>query len=48
MTQTSTTNWEDMYDPDVNKHAINLSNHIISIAMECIPNRLTRIRPGEP
>ena len=43
----STTNWEDMYDPDVNKHALNLSNHIKSIAMECIPNRLTRIRPGE-
>ena len=44
----STTNWENMYDPDVNKHALNLSNHITYIAMECIPNRLTRIRPGEP
>ena len=36
MTQTST-----------NK-LFNLSNHITSIAMECIPNRLIRIRPGEP
>ena len=37
-----------MYDTDVNKHALKLSNYITSIAMECIPNRLTRIRPGEP
>ena len=40
--------WENLYDPDVNKHALNLSNQITSLAMECIPNRLTRIRPGEP
>ena len=40
--------WENQYDPDVNKHALNLSNQITSLAMECIPNRLTRIRPDEP
>ena len=40
--------WENLYDADVNKYALNISNQIMSLAMECIPIRLTRIRPGEP
>lgn len=40
----SSTNWADFYDIDVNKHAQNLSDYIISIAMACIPYKQTRIR----
>ena len=42
------TNWDNLYDTDINKHAQNISNHIITIAKECIPNRKTRIKPDEP
>ena len=44
----SSTTWENLYDQDLNKYAQNLSDKINSLAMECIPNRLTRIRHGEP
>ena len=44
----SLTNWDSLYDIDINKHAQNISNHIIKIAKECIPNTKTRIKPDEP
>ena len=44
----STTNWERIYDQDVNKHVQNITEHIIDISRACIPNRLTRILPDEP
>ena len=44
----SITNWDTLYDTDINKHAQNISNHIITFAKECIPNRKTRIKPEEP
>ena len=44
----SLTNWDLFYDTDINIHAQNISNHIIAIAKECIPNRKTRIKPDEP
>ena len=42
------TNWDNLYDADINKYAQNISNHIIMVAKECIPNRKTRIKPDEP
>ena len=42
------TDWSSFYDVDVNKHALNITDYIIVIAKECIPNRMTRIRPCEP
>ena len=44
----SRTNWDTLYDTDITKYAENISNHIIAIAKECIPNRKTRIKPDEP
>ena len=44
----SLTDWESFYDTDINKHAMGITNHITDIAKECIPNRVTRIRPCEP
>ena len=44
----SLTNWNNLYDADVNKHARNITNHIMNIAKESIPNRMTRIKPDEP
>ena len=44
----SLTDWESFYDTDINKHALGITNHITDIAKECIPNRVTRIRPCEP
>ena len=44
----SLTNWDNLYDADINKYAQNISNHIIMIAKECVPNRKTRIKPDVP
>ena len=44
----ASTNWAVLHDPDINIHALNISEHIQEIAKECIPNRTTRIRPSEP
>ena len=44
----SLTDWESFYDTDINKHALGITNHITDITKECIPNRVTRIRPCEP
>ena len=44
----SFTDWDTLYDPDVNIHAQHITNHIMSLTNECIPNRMTRIRQREP
>ena len=44
----SLTDWESFYDTDINKHALGITNHKTDIAKECIPNRVTCIRPCEP
>lgn len=44
----SSTDWESFYDNDIDKHALGITDHITDIAKECIPNRITRIRPCEP
>ena len=44
----TTTDWESLYDQDINKHVKNITEHITDISKACIPNRLTRIRPDEP
>lgn len=43
-----TTDWESLYDPNINIYAQNITNHIIAISKVCIPNRMTRIRRHEP
>lgn len=42
-----TTDWESLYDPNINIYAQNITNHIIAISKVCIPNRMTRIRRHE-
>ena len=44
----SLNDWESFYDTDINKHVPDITNHMTDIAKECIPNRVTRIRPCEP
>ena len=41
----STTNWHSLQDDDVDIYALNLTNKILHIAKECIPNRVVTIRP---
>ena len=44
----STTNWHSLQDDDVDIYALNLTNKILHIAKECIPNRVVTIRPSDP
>ena len=44
----STTNWHSLQDDDVDIYALNLTNKILHIAMECIPNQVVTIRPSDP
>ena len=44
----STTNWHSLQDDDVDIYALNLTNKILNIAMECVPNRVVIIRPSDP
>ena len=39
----SSTDWDTLHDPNVNIHAQHITNHIMSLANECILNRITRI-----
>ena len=42
------TDWDSLHDNDINTYANNISNHIVDIAAECIPNKTVRIKPSEP
>ena len=44
----SITNWHSLQDDDVDIYALNLTNKILHIAKECIPNRVVTIRPSDP
>ena len=44
----STTNWHSLKDHNVDIYALNLTNKILHIAKECIPNRVVTIRPSDP
>ena len=39
----SITNWHSLQDDDVDIYALNLTNKILHIAKECIPNRVVTI-----
>ena len=47
-TKFSETNWDAISDIDVNIFAKNLTNYIITLSTECIPNKTIRIRPSDP
>ena len=42
------TDWNSLHDNDINTYANNISNQIVYIAAECIPNKTVRIKPSEP
>ena len=47
-TKLSETNWDAISDTDVNIFAKNLTNYMITLSTECIPNKTIRIRPSDP
>ena len=42
------TDWNSLQDNNINIHAENITNYILTIAKECIPNKTIRVRPSEP
>ena len=42
------TDWISLQDNDNDTYANNITNRIIGIASECIPNKIVRIKPSEP
>ena len=44
----SETNWDAVSNTDVNVFAENLTNLIITLSTECVPNKTVRIRPSDP
>ena len=44
----SSFNWGSLQNDDINMYASNLNETITSIASQCIPNKLVRIRPLDP
>ena len=42
------TDWASLFHNNLNVYASNITNHLISIAKECIPNKTVRIRPSDP
>ena len=44
----SQTDWFSLQDNDIDIYANNISNRVIGLAAECIPNKTVRIKPFEP
>ena len=42
------TNWIDLRHDDINVHASNITEHILEISKQCIPNRIIKIKPSDP
>ena len=42
------TDWASLFHNNLNVYVSNITNHLISIAKECIPNKTVRIRPSDP
>ena len=42
------TDWENLYNDDVNLHARNITDHITSIAKDCIYSKTITVKPNEP
>ena len=47
-TKVANTDWDSLYDDDVNTHACNITNKLNDLTEECIPNKTVRIRPSDP
>lgn len=41
------TDWNSLYNVDVNTHAKNITDHIINITKQCVPNKYVRIKPQD-
>ena len=44
----SSFDWTSIQNTDINQHAKNISDTILSLSKSCIPNKFVRIRPSEP
>ena len=42
------TDWNSLRDNNLDTYAANISNHILLIAKECIPNKVVTIKPSDP
>ena len=42
------TDWNSLHDTNIHLYSQNITNCIISLAKECIPNKTIRIRPSDP
>ena len=42
------TDWNALCHENIDIYATNITNHILNIAKECIPNKLIRVRPTDP
>ena len=40
--------WDDLRDNDIDSYAANLNSTITSMALECIPNKIVKMKPDEP
>ena len=43
-----TTNWNSLQDEDINKYANNITDKIMEISKQCIPNKTIRVRTSDP
>ena len=41
------TDWNSLYNQDVNVHAQNITNHILNITKQSVPNKTVRIKPQD-
>ena len=41
----STTEWTQVHDDNIDVYALNITNKVMSLAKECIPNKIVTIRP---
>ena len=47
-TKTAETDWASLRDDNLDTYTTNISNRILQIAKQCIPNRVVRIKPADP
>ena len=43
-----TTDWDSLKDRNIDTYAQNISNSIMKIASECIPNKCITVKPSDP
>ena len=44
----SNTDWETFRNDDIDIYAVNVTDHILNITKECIPNKTVKIRQSDP